>query len=421
MSKLLQEDIVAIKSVKKKGASNRSLAKLYGVDESTVRYHIKRDGKEDGRKNKPTKAGDLKKVIEYWLENNKPQTGRKYNAKDLWIYLVDNYEYAGSYRSVLRYLDKFQPEEKLRPKRRIETPPGVQAQVDWGTFKIMLSGRLETLYAFVLSLSHSRAFAVIWSRRMDMLSWLEVHNKAFMFLGGIPYVLRIDNLKTGVSSGAGPNATINSIYDSYSRELRFVVDPSRAYTPTDKGKVEAKVKLVRYGINPEAYSFASIEELQRWSDASVLRRFLTMKNPVTHTSVFDAWQSEVNTLQAIPPFLPEAFDCVVSRTVSDDCLVSFEGRQYSVPFAFIKRSVEVRGATEVLIYCDSLLIARHKRHTQKRLVIDPNHYEGTATTTVAAPTPLGRLTKEILSLWDIPVEHRPIDIYERLMEVRHAN
>lgn len=83
-----------------------------------------------------------------------------------------------------------------------------------------------------------------------MLSWLNCHNRALNFLGGVPYVIRIDNLKTGVISGAGPTARIHPTYASYARELRFVVDPSRAYTPTDKGKVEAKVKLARYGLCP---------------------------------------------------------------------------------------------------------------------------------------------------------------------------
>ena len=33
----------------------------------------------------------------------------------------------------------------------------------------------------------------------------------------------------------------------------------------------------------------------------------------------------------------------MTRPVSDDCLVSFEGRQYSVPFRHAGRRVEIRG------------------------------------------------------------------------------
>lgn len=421
MAKLSQEDKVAIKAMKKRYASNRELAKLFGVDESTIRYHLAKENAPDGRKNRPQKAEELKSVIDYWLDQNKPDPGRKHNAKALWIYLVDNYAYDGSYKSVVRCLNRNMPQEKMRPKRRVETPPGIQAQADWGEFKVTINSRLEVLYAFVLTLSFSRAFAVSWSRRMDILSWLSCHNKAFSFLGGIPYVVRIDNLKTGVISGAGPTATLNPIYKAYAKELRFVVDPVRARTPEDKGKVEAKVKLIRFGINPSKQEFSSLKELCAWTESSLIRRFKIMKNPVTGESIFEAWEREVSALKDLPTHFPAPFDCVVARTVSDDCLVSFEGRQYSVPFAFVRRIVEVRGAaSSVLIYCGKDLITKHPRGTDKRLLIDPSHYEGASTDTVLAPTPLGRLTKEMLSLWDIPVEKHPIDLYERLVEVRHG-
>jgi len=43
------------------------------------------------------------------------------------------------------------------------------------------------------------------------------------------------------------------------------------------------------------------------------------------------------------PVLPAPFDHVATRRVGRDGLVAFEGRQYSVPFAYLDRSVEVRG------------------------------------------------------------------------------
>lgn len=162
-------------------------------------------------------------------------------------------------------------------------------------------------------------------------------------------------------------------------------------------------------------------ELTSWTEDAVTRRSRTLNNPVTGTHVHEAWQKEKETLQALPPFLPVPFDVVVARRVALDCLVSFEGRRYSVPFAFVGRTVEVRGALgAVLFYSDNVLIAEHPRHTQRRLLINPAHYEGAPVDTVVPPAPLGRLTREILSLWDMPVERRPIDLYEQLLEVRHG-
>ncbi|MEM7205666.1 MAG: hypothetical protein AAF628_35765 [Planctomycetota bacterium] len=36
-------------------------------------------------------------------------------------------------------------------------------------------------------------------------------------------------------------------------------------------------------------------------------------------------------------------DVTVTRPVHKDCAVNLEGRQYTVPFAFVGRQVEVRG------------------------------------------------------------------------------
>ena len=421
MAKLTQEEIMAIKQTGRKEISNRKLARLFGVDESTVRYHVLRQEKKDGRGNKPQKADELADVISHWLDHNKPDPGRKPNARALWEYLVDSYDYPGSYRSVVRYLKRNLPPAPLRPRRRVETPPGIQAQADWGLFDITVAGRPVALFAFVLTLSHSRAFAVVWSERADMLSWVDCHNQAFWFLGGVPYVVRIDNLKTGVASGAGPTAQINPTYAAYAAQMRFVVDASRAYTPTDKGKVEAKVKLARRGLRPEGRQFFSLDELASWTDAAVQRRMRLLTNPVTGTSVDEAWREERGALQTLPPFAPLPFDVVVARAVAGDCLVSFEGRRYSVPFALTGRMVEVRGAAgEVLIYADGVLVARYPRHTKRRLLIDPAHYEGTSTDMVTTPVPLGRLTRHITDLWDIPVSQRPLDLYEQLLEVRHG-
>src|SRR5690606_27865068 len=62
--------------------------------------------------------------------------------------------------------------------------------------------------------------------------------------------------------------------------------------------------------------------------------------PVTGTSVREALRRERLVLQPVPT-MEAPFDVVVSRPVSRDCLVSFEGRRYSVPFAWAGRHVEV--------------------------------------------------------------------------------
>ena len=86
--------------------------------------------------------------------------------------------------------------------------------------------------------------------------------------------------------------------------------------------------------------------------------------------------------------------------------------------AYLDRQVEVRGGAGcVQVLADQQVIAQHARHTERRLLIDPAHYEGPDTATVQAPTPLGRMGRRLQELAAMPVQQRPLDLYAALAEV----
>lgn len=104
----------------------------------------------------------------------------------------------------------------------------------------------------------------------------------------------------------------------------------------------------------------------------------------------EALAEERRALQPLPSSA-ELFDVEVTRPVSRDCLVSFEGRRYSVPFAWVGRLVDVRGtARDVVVRGGGEEIARHRRGTRALLMLDKSHYGGPSTDRVIRPTPLGR-------------------------------
>ena len=106
------------------------------------------------------------------------------------------------------------------------------------------------------------------------------------------------------------------------------------------------------------------------------------------------------------------------RPVGIDCLVSFEGRRYSVPFRFVGREVEVRGLSgRVRILKDAAVIAEHARGTAALILRDEAHYEGSDTDRVRAPMPLGRMGRRLAEIAAGNVQHRSIDLYARLVEV----
>ena len=287
--------------------------------------------------------------------------------------------------------------------------------MDWATTMLNIAdlGGLVKVCAFLMVLSFSRMWVVIWTLSQNMLTWLDCHNRALVDIGGVPLTLRIDNLKTGVSQGVGPWAEINPGYDSYSKQMGFLVDPCRGGMGSDKGKVERRVFDVKFLQVCKGESFASLDALQSITDDRRIERSRRLLCPLTRQSIYDTWLEEQSILRPLPLTLPTPFDVQVTRKVEEDCLVSFEGRRYQVPFSHLGRDVQVRGCPQTVeIYSENQLLSAYPRRTACRLLIDQALYEGEEDERVCRPTPLGELASQIVlqRSWDVP--HRPVADYE---------
>lgn len=401
-----------------RGHSQSAVARLLGVTEGTVRYHRKRGtvGAADGRSKQNLKAAAHAEAISHWRDQ---QEDARVNLAALHDWLRREHGYGGSLKSVQRYWKRTFPAPAIRARRRVETPAGAQAQVDWAEFPgVVLGDEVVDLVALIVTLSWSRKRAVIWARSKDMLSWQTCQIACFERLGGVPAVLRIDNVKTAIARGAGAWGVINETYRRFAVQLKFHVDACQPRHPRGKGKVERHVRDLRGTVDPRREVFDSLEALQAATDARLEERAGRLRCPTTGTSIAEAWEQERRLLTPLPETLAEPFDVVVRRPVGIDCLVSFEGRQYSVPFRFVGQEVEVRGlAGRVQILKDAAVVAVHARHTAQLILRDEAHYEGEDTTSVRAPTPLGRMGRRLAEIAASNVQHRSLDLYARLAEV----
>ncbi len=430
MARLRKEHLMVAREMVARDVPVRQVARDLGVDESTLRYHLARgESAPDGRR-------DRKSILDGWEERivavlarfADPRVGgdaaRRVETSVVHGVLRREFAFGGSYQSVRRHLERRYPAAAVRAVRRVETPPGVQAQHDWFDVLVRIAGTLQLLHGLIGALSHSRARFVWMSPVMHQLAWQSGHVAIFTRYGGVPLWVRIDNLKTAVASGAGPTAVLTPAFATFARTCGFGVDPCRAATGSDKGKTERSVRTARTDFaDLFVHAWPDLRSLQAALDERSAECHATRRCPITGTLIAEAFAHEQRRLQPLPTF-DELFDCVVARPVTRDGLVSFEGRRYSVPFAWVGRTVEVRGTTQqVVVWAEGQEIARHARHTAHTLVMQASHYEGPSTATVTAPTPLGSRARQQLSA--IPYAaalpapdqvERPLAQYARLVD-----
>jgi transposase len=250
-----------------RGHSQSAVARLLGVSEGAVRYHRKRwsAGSADGRSKQVLKATAHSEAIAYWRDQ---QEDGRVNLAALHDWLCREHGYAGSLKSVQRYWSRTYPAPAIRARRRVETPAGAQAQVDWAEFPgTVLGDEVVDLVALIVTLSWSRKRSVVWARSKDMLSWQACQIASFHRLGGVPAVLRIDNVKTAIAKGAGAWGVINETYRRFAAQLKFHVDACQPRHPRGKGKVERHVRDLRETVDPRREAFDSLEHLQAVTDA----------------------------------------------------------------------------------------------------------------------------------------------------------
>lgn len=235
---------------------------------------------------------------------------------------------------------------KLRPLRgaaatatlRFETAPGLQAQCDWAYCGRHpdRSGRMVSVYAFVMVLGFSRSLFVKFTTSMNLATLIECHRAAFAFYGGVAQQVLYDNMKQ-IKLDDGQ---LNPAFVDFASHHGFAVKTCRVRRPRTKGKVERMVDYVKDNFLL-AREFADMEDLNHqaiaWLDgvANVRIHATTGHRPV------DLLASEKEHLTPIESIRPYTFIERESRKVAKESMVSFRSSRYSVPPEYVGREVTV--------------------------------------------------------------------------------
>lgn len=140
---------------------------------------------------------------------------------------------------IKRYLRTVAP--RARSVGVFEVDPGQEGRVDFfrgaPTFEAA-TGQWKPPWVFRLTLSCSRHGyeEAVWDQQLE--TFLRLHERAFRDLAGVPTVVRLDNLKSGVQRACFYDPDVNEVYTAFARHWGFTPLPIQPRRPEENGKQE---------------------------------------------------------------------------------------------------------------------------------------------------------------------------------------
>lgn len=300
-------------------------------------------------------------------------------AQRIWQDLVEDYSYGHSYESIKRYI------RTLKRTRQVvgvfHSAPGEEAQVDFFRGAPTLdptTGTWRRPWVFRMTLCHSRHGyeEAVWDQTLE--TFLRLHENAFRDLGGVPKVIRHDNLKAAVVRACLYDPDSNEVYAAFAKHWGFTPLPTRPRNPKENGKQERSGGYVKDNAL-KGRRFDSLEQqnahLRHWNRTIARLRIhgTTRRQVWTHFI-----ESERSALQPLPTETFEFFECG-DRKVHPDCHVEVKGSFYPVPTHLLGRTLQARWNDRLVrLYHEQQLVAVHPRVVPGRYAPRPGGHPAEA-------------------------------------------
>src|SRR5690625_37698 len=255
---------------------------------------------------------------------------------------------------------------KYKATMRMRRKPGEILEVDWAGSTMAVidpdTGEKRKVYIFIATLACSQLFYVEGSYRMDLPSWIRLHQHTFEYFGGSPQILVPDNLKTGVTKHTSKEIVLNKTYAEMAEHYHSIIMPARVRSPKDKASVEGSVNIVTTWIIQALRhtKFFSIEELNEelWKKLEELnhRPFQNRKG-----SRWSAFLEEEKFALSLLPEMPYRLSEWRTAKVRPDYHISINSMFYSVPYEIIGKDVDVKVSDSMIeIYFNHMRVASHQ-------------------------------------------------------------
>lgn len=324
-----------VKTLLKHGISRRQISETLGIHRKVIQRI--EQGPDDGSEQP---AYHRAKKLDAYQDQIKSLLDAEWTAELIHKNLVKEHSLGVSYSTVSRYVQALKSDPQAYVP--METAPGEEAQVDFGYLGKFQrrDGSQVKVWVFCMVLSYSRFgyFEVVTDQSLE--TFIHCHIHAFEAVCGIPRLVRIDNLKAGVTVPDFFEPLIQEQYASFLAHYGAVAIPCRVRTPQHKGKVESGVKYVKNnfvrGLEHRDWERLA-PDLRTWTQTVANRR----THGTTKRVPYEVWQQiERDTLLRLPE-LRYKFYHVEERKVTRFGHVIFRNNYYSVPYTLAGQTLRL--------------------------------------------------------------------------------
>jgi transposase len=394
------------RAVQVDGMSIRQAAREFGLARKTIRKMLQFSlppGYERKKPVKRPKLGPWLGIIDQILVEDQAQPRKqRHTAKRIWDRLKAEHGFGGGYTVVKDYVRqaRLQHKEVFVP---LAHPPG-DAQADFGEALVVIGGVEQKVHFQCFDLPHSDDCFVMAFPAENTEAFLEGHNQAFAYFGGVPRTILYDNTGIAVKQITGdgerkPTEAFSGLQSHYLFAAKF----GRPGKGNDKGNVEGLVGYARRNFMVPVPRVASWEELNTHL-LEQCRKRREQKLWGHQETISERFERDRERLLPLPAAPLEACQKRTTR-VSSQALVRYETNDYSVPVEYGHRQVLVKAFVwEVVLCCSSEVIARHRRsYDREEMIFNPLHYlalleQKTNALDQAAPLQGWQLPEEFLEL-----------------------
>lgn len=372
--------------LKAAGLSYRAIARACLIGKETVREYLGRAA--EAGLTWPLPEGLSEEELERRLFPNEPVSVRKESEPD-WALVHRELRKKGVTRQVLweeyrvgfpqgyhysQFCERYRRWTKaLTPVLRILHKAGEKMFVDYAGMTVAYTeretGEAREAAVFVAALGASSLTYAEAQAGQGLSNWISGHVHAFEYFGGVAEALVPDNTKTGVTSACFYEPELNPTYQALAEYYGAAVLPTRVQAPKYKAKVETAVKIVEMLLaRLRKRQFFSLEEIN-----AALRPLVDALNDrlMEHLGKSRRQLYEELDRPALRPLPAVAFEMAEwSRArVNIDYHVAFAKHNYSVPYRYLHKQVEVRATAKTIeIFYKGERIASHIRNDT------PYHY-----------------------------------------------